>query len=308
MKLRLIYTLSALLVAGNAQAATIYQAKGLTYTLKGDWQIQLRKDHGDDQKFDIEFDDLELKNRVTYDLGDGLAAFGQLDFGFKDAAEDKQSGSDLEEAYIGFAWDSLSVAIGKMNFASDEFGIEQAYELKLDEDSFDTQGTNGDDVIRADLNLDNLTLIASAELEAEGESSANGKYFDLFAGLDMGSVELAGAYQAKKATPSSQTVDTWGLSLAYNAGFAKFMVDYSRIDDTSTQYNLATTIPVAKSTKVALGLVNVDPETGNDVTEWYANVTYKFPNQKNVSVFAEIADTDEANVDLGMLTGVRIKF
>ncbi|MCW8908906.1 MAG: porin [Sedimenticola sp.] len=307
-KLILATTIATLATAGAANAATIYEGKGLTYKLKGDWQIQLRKDTGNNQEWDVEFDDLEIKNSVVYDLNDNMRAFGQLDFGFKDAAEDKQSGSDLEEAYIGLGFNNLSVAVGKMNFASDEFGVEQAYELKFDEDSFDTQGTNGDDVIRLDYALDNLLFVASAELEAQGESSQNGKYFDLFLGGDLGGLELAAAYQTKEATPLSASVDTWGVSAAYDFGMVKLLADYSVIEDTSAQYNLAATFKVAKTTKVALGLVNVDPDNATDNNEWYANVTYKFPSQKNVSLFAEIADTDESNVEMGMLTGMRIKF
>ena len=307
-KLILASTIASLAMAGAAHSATIYEGKGLTYKLKGDWQIQLRKDTGNDQKWDVEFDDLEIKNSVSYDLGDNLRAVGQLDFGFKDAAEDKQNGSDLEEAYIGLGYNNVSVAVGKMNFASDEFGVEQAYELKFDEDAFDAQGTNGDDVIRLDYAMDNFVLAVSAELEAEGESSANGKFFDLFLGGDLGGLELAAAYQTKEAAPGASSVDTWGVSAAYNFGMVKLFGDYSVIEDTSTQYNLAVTIPVAKTTKVALGMVNIDPDNAADKNEWYANVTYKFPSQKNVSLFAEIADTDESNVDMGMLAGMRIKF
>ena len=307
-KLLLSSLVAGLCMAGSAHAVTVYQGKGLTYKLKGDWQIQLRKDTGNDQNWDIEYDDLELKNSVTYDLGDNLTAFGQLDFGFKDAAEDKQNGSDLEEAYIGLAWGDVSVAFGKMDFASDEFGVEKAYELKLDEDSFDAQGTSGDDVIKVTYGGEMFTAIASYELEAEGESSENGQYFDVFLGTEFSNIELGLAYQNMEASPSSDSVSTWGISAMYDAGFASFGADYSSIEDTSDQYNIVAVIPVAKTTKIAVGMVNIDEENGDDATEWYANVTYKFPNQKNVSVFAEIADTDEENVDLGALVGMRIKF
>ncbi len=78
-----------------------------------------------------------------------MKAFGRVDFGFKDAAEDKQDGSKLEEAYLGLAFGNTSVSFGKQNFASDEFGIEEAYELKtVSEDRFDGMSTDGDDTIR----------------------------------------------------------------------------------------------------------------------------------------------------------------
>ncbi|MFO8141760.1 MAG: porin, partial [Marinobacter sp.] len=62
---------------------------------------------------------------------------------------------------------------------------------------------------------------------------------------------------------------------------------------------------------LSIGVVDVDweEEAGKaDVTEWYANVTYKFPAAKNVSVFAEIADNDLDDTDMGFLAGMRVKF
>lgn len=308
-KLILAVAIAAATTAGSTSAATIYEGKGLTYKMKGDWQIQLRQDVGNDQELDVEFDDLELKNSVTYDLGDNLKAFGQLDFGFKDAAEGKDKyGTKLEEAYVGLQFGDVAVAIGKQDFATDEFGVEAAYEMRLDEDGFDAQGTSGDDVIRVDVEMENFTFIASTEIEAEGEASEDGRSFDLFAATELSGLELAAAYQSQEASVGAESKDTWGISAAYDAGFAVLAADYSSVEDTQDQYNLVAVVPVAKTTKIAIGMANIDPEAGDDINEWYANVTYKFSTQKNVSLFAEIADTDESGVDVGYLAGMRIKF
>ncbi len=308
MKKLILSTAIIAAMAGTAQAATIYDNNGLTYTLKGDWQIQLRQDAGDDQNLDIEFDDLELKNAITYDLDNGLTAFGQLDFGFKDNAEGTKDGSKLEEAYVGLAYEGIALSIGKRDFATDEFGVEAAYENTLAEDGFDSQGTSGDDVIRLDANLGAVNVIASTELESEGEASENGESFDLFATTSIEDIQLSAAFQTMKATPDADSVDTWGISASYDAGIAVVGADFSSIDDVSDQLNLVAKLAVNKSTKVAVGANNIEPEVGDDVTEWYANVTYKFPEQNKVSLFAEIADTDEDNVDMGFLTGMRLQF
>jgi predicted porin len=312
MKKLILAAAIAATTAGAANAATIYEGKGLTYKLKGDFQVQLRKDTGDNQKVDVEFDDLEIKNTVIYDLGDDMKAFGQLDFGYKDAAEDKQSGSDLEEAYVGMQFGNVAVSVGKQDFAVDDFGIDAQYEDKLSEDQFDATETSGDDVVRVDVNMENFTLIASTEIEAEGESSANGEGFDIFVATAVGGVELAAAYQNFDSTPAtSDDVDVWGVSAAYDAGFAAFGVDYSTADNGTTetdQYGLVAIVPVAQTTKVALGMTNVEEQGSDDINEWYANVSYKFPTQKNVKLFAEISDTDEDNVDMGALAGMQVKF
>ncbi len=277
--------------------------------LNGDLQVQLRKEIGEDEHADIEFDDLELKNYVSYDLGNDMKAFGRVDFGFKDAAEDKQDGSKLEEAYLGLAFGNTSVSFGKQNFASDEFGIEEAYELKtVNEDRFDGMSTDGDDTIRMDIELENVYLVASYEMDAEGEDSENGEYFDLFASTNLGDLTLAAAYQNAKEAIGADSYDTWGVSASYDAGFATFAADYSSTDDIADLYNIAVSFPVASTTSMAIGMVNEDFDAGDDITEWYANVTYKFPTQKNVSLFAEIADSDEDGADMGYLAGMRVKF
>src|SRR5690554_7608655 len=65
--------------------------------------------------------------------------------------------------------------------------------------------------------------------------------------------------------------------------------DYSMTDDKPNnadiaQYNVAAVFAVASTTDVAVGMGNVDDDNeADDVTEWYANVTYKFPEAKNRS-------------------------
>ena len=315
-KLLLAVAVSA--AASSASAVTVYEGNGFTYKLNGDLQVQLRKEIGQDENADIEFDDLELKNYVSYDLGNDMKAFGRVDFGFKDAADDSDAdGSNLEEAYLGLAFGGTSISFGKQNFASDEFGVEEAYELKtVREDRFDAVGTDGDDTIRVDVELANAYIVASYEMEAEGEKSeADGEFFDLFASTDIGDLTLAAAYQRwnEAVIDGTESVDTWGISASYDAGFATFAADYSTSDSNNDnndadQYNLAAVFAAAQTTDIAIGVVNVDEDNGDDITEWYANVTYKFPTQKNVSLFAEIADSDEDGADMGYLAGMRVKF
>ena len=315
MKKLIIAAAVAAVTASSVNAATIYEGNGLTYKLKGDWQVQLRDNASKSKDTEVEFDDLELKNSITYDLGNGLKAFGQLDFGFKNAAEDKSGvdGSQLEEAYVGLDFGGAAVAVGKQNYATDEFGVEGAYEHYEAEDAFDAVSTSGDDVIRLDVSNDNFTVIASTELEAEGEGSANGSSFDLFAATNLGGVELAVAYQNYEATPSSADQDSWGVSAATKLGSVALAADYSTTDTGSVDldiYNVVAKFKASKTTTFALGLTEQELSSSTDVTQIYANVTYKFPTQKNVSLFAEISDIDEDGKDLDMdvLAGMRIKF
>src|SRR5690554_1784505 len=142
MKKLLLAVAVSTVAAGSVNAATVYEKDGFTYKLNGDFQVQFRQATGVDERAEVEFDDLELKNYVSYDLGNDLTAFGRLDFGFKDAAEKDENGSNLEEAFVGLKYGVASFSFGKQNFASDEFGIEEAIEVEdIDEDRFNGTGS-----------------------------------------------------------------------------------------------------------------------------------------------------------------------
>lgn len=303
------------LIAGGAQAATIIKKDGLTYKLKGDLQLQLRQDPGDDQNVDIEYDDLEIKNSISYELNENLQAFGQLDFGFKDAADkDNQDNPELEEAYVGMAYDKVSVLFGKTDNSVDGFGIYGGIESYLADDAFDYVGqVSGDDLILAEIGFENFTVTASHELEAENEDSENGSSTEIRADFSMAGFSLQAAYQSYEETPEADSIDTYGISLAYDAEFVVVGADYSIADDDSDEtavWNICVSAPVAETTTVGAGYKSLefDDDAIEDLSSWYANVVYKFPSQKNVSVFAELGDTDEDNVDPGALVGLRVKF
>ncbi|MGB0204731.1 MAG: porin [Neptuniibacter sp.] len=313
MKKLILASAIAAIAANTATAATIYDDKGLTFKIKGDWQVQLRDNHSKTKDAEVEFDDLELKNTIAYDLGNGMKAFGQLDFGFKKAAEDSIDGSHLEEAYVGLAFDNISVAIGQQNYATERFGVESALENATKEHAFHAVSQSGDDVIRVDAKFENLTLIASTELEAEGEGSENGSSFDVLAQTELGGVKFAAAYQTYEATPTSDSEDSWGVSASTKLGAINLAADFSTTDTGSTDldiYNVVAKFKANKTTTFTLGVTDQETSATTDKTQVYANVVYKFPAQKNVSVFAEVSNVDEdgKDYDLDLLAGLRLKF
>lgn len=327
--MRKIYALSSIVAAAMAaasvvcpdpaQALTVYEKDGLKFSIKGDWQIQLRQDYGKDQDADIEYDDLELKNAVKYDLANGFFAFGQLDFGFKNAADksDSDEAPHLEEAHIGFGYEigddgEFKGWFGKGDSAADAFGIEQAIESPLGDDAFDNHGaTDGDDMIKLGVDFGMVNVLTSYELKADSEKSkGNGEFFDIVAITNYAGFELGLAYQDYQDYGDPDSITLWGISAAYDAKFAKFYVDYSETEDVSAFINAAVTVPIGKQVKIGGGYQyeDFDLDGVDGVGAWYTNVTYKFEAAKNVSVFAEIGDTDKSGTDLGWLIGGRIKF
>lgn len=299
--------------ASAAQAVTVYEKDGFTYKIKGDWQIQLRQDPGQDQDLDLEYDDLEIKNAISYDFSDKFSAFGELDFGFKNAADKSNSdeGPHLEEAYLGFSFDMVSILFGKTDSAADEFGVEGAKETIVANDAFDEVGAvDGDDLIKVEADFDIVRVVAAYEIEAESEKSDdNGTFVDFYVGAEFAGVEIGAAYQSYEPK-GGETIDIYGVSAAYSVGAFHVAADYSVAEDEETIWNIFTSVKVHKTTKIGAGFVtqDFDEDGKDDVTGYYANVEYKFPQYKNLSVYAEIADSDKDNHDLGYLVGCRFKF
>lgn len=310
---------SFLAAGGSAHAATVFQKDNFTYEIKGDLQIQLRQDPGDDQDMDVEYDDLEIKNKVSYDINETLSAFGELDFGFKDAADKSNDDEDphLEEAYLGFKIKDTKLFFGKTDSPGDDFGVTASYETIVADDAFDEFGAvDGDDLIGISTKVgDMANVYAAYELGAESESSdQNGEFFDIYADVNFQGVTLGAAYQKLEEFGSDNDKNTWGVQASYDAEFAEFGADYSVTDDDDdsdeTVWNLFVEVPV-KPVNIAAGYVTLDYDDGSDdekVAGWYANVTYKFQTAKNVSIFAEISDSDETDVDMGYMVGARLKF
>jgi len=322
MKKLILASAIAALAANSATAATIYDDKGLTFKVKGDWQLQLRDNASKTKDTEVEFDDLEIKNSITYDLGNDLSAFGEVHFGFKDEAEGKDPDEveHLEEAFMGMKAHNVSVLFGKTNNAADDFGVEKMIEEAkgLGKDIFDEIGrVEGNDLIRLDAEFDMARIAISHELESEGEGSADGQSTEIFVEGGFDAVTLAAAYQVNEENAADDTQDVWGVSATFDAGFATFGAEYGESDsddaDEKAEFtNLVATFKASKTTKISIGHAELDYDDAGeaDISQTYANVTYKFPAQKNVRLFAEISDVDEDGKDLDMdiLAGMRIKF
>ncbi|MDC0611647.1 porin [Vibrio sp.] len=294
--------------ATSASAASIVDKDGFIYEINGDIQIQLQKDNGEDQHLYVNYDSLEIENSVAYEVTEDVTAFGVIKFDFDDAAngDEDQNSAELKDAFIGFETSNVSLSVGRQDYASDEFGIAEDYEMDSDDVAFDE--TDGDNVILLSLNHDNFELMLSTDLQAKGEDNEGEQSFDAFASIAIDKLQLAASYQNREVEVDGDTLNTYGVSALYDAGFATFAADYSDAEDTLQVYNLVTTFNVTDATKVALGYVNNKPEAEESVNEWYANVTYEFPKFNAVKLFAEVSNTDAEDAELAYLAGAEIEF
>ncbi len=331
---------SIVAAAGAAGAAVSYNNDNFSYTLKGDWDIRLSQDIGTDEELDMKFDDLEFKNRIEYALYDGAAtAFGQVDFGFKNAGNATSSSGHLEEAYLGFSVPmeagSFDILMGKTASPADDFDVSVDIAGTVDTNAFPV--SSGDDLIKVSAAFGPVNVAAGYELEADGKSSGDGTFFDIYADLSVAGATLVGVYQSFEPAGADDSVDTFGVSVSYDAGFAALGIAYSSQEDAVDVTSVGLEVPLDAVT-LGVGYDLNDNEDGTENSGWYVNVTYAFPTASNVSLYAEIGDSDieeyveaeqpvapmladnapmgpaaggsikSVDTDLGFLVGLRIKF
>jgi predicted porin len=292
------------LVATGAQAATVFDKDGFKYSLSGDLEIQLQDLNTDaDDDLDVAYDDLEIKNAVSYELGNGLTAFGELDFGFKEAAEgnSEDDSINMEEAYLGLGYENYTIRFGKTTSAGDDFGISQEIDL-IGGDGF--VYCSGDDLIKITADFDMVSVVAAYELQANDGSGSS--FYDILVSASVAGIDAAVAYENN----SDLDVDTFGISLAYDAEVVTVAADYTVTDYDGTDvdvWNFAAVVPVTDAATVAAGYVYTDVEGDDDeVNGYYLNVAYMLHN--NVKLFAELGDSDEDDVDMAYLAGLQVVF
>lgn len=296
-KLILATAIAGLTASSVATAATVYEKDELSIDVNGDYQVQIIQNIGDDQDADVEYDDLELKIGAKYNLSNGITAFGQLDLDWNNQGD----GSDddvVDEAYVGLAKGAFSTSIGRQYWGSDSFGVEKAYEL---DGGNAFPATGGNDTIKFAYDSARFGGVLSHDLAENNDDKAT----DLLLTTKVGPAEVGVAYQSYEEAGSDDALETTGIMASFDIGRSNVGIDYSTNDD-ADYTNIAASFPIRGKTTGAIGATFVDPDAGEDATQWYLNATHKLHN--NVSLFAEIGDNDVDNTDLGYVTGMQVTF
>ena len=298
-KLILATAIAGLIASSVATAATVYEKDDLALTVNGDYQVQIYQEIGDDEDYNVDYDDLELKFGAKYTLSNGMTAFGQLDLDWKDQGD----GSDddiVDEAYVGLKMGGFTTSLGRQYWGSDDFGVEKAYEMNGGT-AFDYASTGGNDTIKFGYESARFNATLSHEFQESGDEEAT----DLMLTTKLGRANVGLAYQEYQPVAGADTVDTTGIMASFDIGRTNVGIDYST-NDYADYTNAAVSFPIRGRTTGAIGATLVSPDVGDDATQWYLNATHKLHN--NVSVFAEIGDNDVDNTDIGYLTGMQVTF
>lgn len=304
-------------MACGVQAATVYDKDGTKVDVKGDAQIQIRQKIGQDQDPYFDYDDLTVGWYAKHKTEDGVTAFSHLKMDWKKQADGSSAGA-VDEASVGVAYGPVKIHIGRIDWGSDSFYVDDAVEIGLD--VIAAPEVAGYETIQAVIDLGMAELVLSGDLEVDDNYSAAEAYLvsnpDALGGLELGLLfqtldpDIIPAKEDEdgnvvSAAVKPETVDTVGVRAVYSISKVKMGADYTTNDDIDVM-NLALTVKVAKATSVAVGYSLESPDGDEDVGTWYANVKQKL--NKYSTVFAEIGDNDEDGSDMGWLAGMQVKF
>ena len=324
-------------VTGAVQAATIFKDDKVQYDIKFDLQLQWRHEARVNEDLDLEYDDTEFKNSIVYTLTDNWRALGQLDFGFKNAADsDDGRGNQadpphLEEAWVGFGYKNWTFVMGKRFGAGDHFGVQGSLETTIADDAvYAWGGDKLDDGIWVEgRKLGGGMVTVEASYEHAGDSNAagvrgeeNGTWLDSVVWVDLpANVRLGGMYQYRDADGDGpeDAFNIYGVQASWFLPFITVEGDWSAAEDRGSVMNVQVIFPkLPNGFSVGIGFVlqTRDSEfygsNDDDITGWWANVIWFLPQQKNIRLFAEITGNDQEvdgeDTDTGYLTGMRVLF
>ncbi|WBA09448.1 porin [Salinivibrio kushneri] len=309
----------ALLAAGSASASiNLYDAEGVKVDASGAAEVQYFQAIGENKDGEWRLDDGDFAVNTEVAVSEDLAAIGHFAFKFEDST------TKNDELYVGFKgsdWGTLT--FGRQLLINDDMGITKDYELSSASNG--TLRTEGDQV--AKYVYDNGTFYAglSTLQNSDGEESTDEyKIYDGRLGYRVADVDMrVYYYYADDAGvngdgddfvyASKGDVENYNFEVEYAgienvslaAAYGVNTVDTGSSDEEADFFSVAADYTHGKTT-YAIGVDNKDVDSGDDVTGYYANVTYALHN--NAKVYAEVGDNDADNNDWGYVAGMEVKF
>lgn len=321
MKKTILALAVASLFATTAQAATVYQADGLTVGVFGDAEVLYFNDVKKDSDKDgiIMIDDADFGFEMGYELPNGVTVGGVVEFSGEDGM------AKLGDVYIGASWENAgTLSMGKQATIYDDAGIGEDFQFGFS--SFYEQGQDsGYQVIKYKGDWDTFYggvayLVSPEQNTTSAESWIDGNIGARMAGFDVtafyGTGDVATTASTVKGAPTV-TVSQYTLELRYaftNVNLAATYAvsdttNFAAVDEKGKSVGAAATWNInGGPTTVAAGFANTkNAETSDEsVNDYYVNAAYKFTS--NVTAYAEFGGSNADDTELGYAAGMQVSF
>lgn len=317
----------SVLAAGSANAGiNLYDANGVTVDLSGAAEVQYLqliqdKDSNDDAGLHLDDGDLQLNTTIA--VTDQLNAVAGIGFKFEKRKVEN------DELWVGLGGDFGTLTFGRMLYISDDMGIGKDYELGFEQ--IDFVQTEGNEAIKYVFDNGQFYFGLTHDLDAEAQSpatdyrGADGTVTDARIGARFANFDVRGYYytaddiqRTQNAKNTGTDVDAFNIEAEYVMGAFAFAASYgnAQYEESATNvktadidvYEINGSYTLGKNT-FALGYNRADDSKSNEtVDNVYANITHQL--HSNVKVYGELgwADADNADLDLGYLVGMEVKF
>lgn len=311
-KTLLALAVPALLAAGSASAADVYNQDGVIVSIGGAAEVQLFDGYEKDKDADIRLDDGELNFGTLVAVNDQLNAIGFFDF----EVEDGDVKSD--ELYAGLVTtDAGSISFGRLYLIADDAGIGEDYELGGE--SFGFAETKSDRGIKYTYDNGQYYAGLSHSLDANDAGSiTDGRIGARFEGVDVR------AYLYDASDFNSEDVFGYNLEAVYGqdnwsvaGSFGNVETEEAASGDTKKDVDAwAVSATYTMNATTFAGGFNYYDDTTADA-QWstiYLNATQQLHN--NVKAYAEIGFSDvdatkaieDSVEDFGYVVGLEVSF
>ncbi len=323
MKKTLI-ALSVLVAAGSVNAATtVYENDGVKVGVHGEIAVHYEQAESTaDVDAAILLDDVDFGFDVESAINEDMAVIASIDVkGGEDADETGTEDFGYDDVWVGVKTGSVTAKVGKQVTLIDDFGLsnDQAFGLDTAEDISGAFTAKETEVVRVDYDSGEMFYgSVDAVLKSDGDDTTDdeGTQYDLMAGVRFGDADVALTYSDSSDIAAVDYDGTFiGLKGAYTLGDVVLSAVYANTD--VEEYDITSYGANIQYTMDKFGFnfgivqnnMNDDVEDdfgAEDHSEYYANVTYAVA--KNATVFFEVQDSDEEDMDMGYAAGLKVKF
>jgi len=267
MKLRALALALAAASATTANAVEVYSKDGATVTVGGAIEVQIVQPAGADADKKFTYDEASLTVEADYAKG-----FGKVSYDL--------TAEDLDDAYIGLKLGGVKVLFGNTDLPADNFGADSS--IEGNSSAFSAFAVDSSEKqVQLMTDLGSVSLAIATEIDGDLD-------LDVFASTSVGSFDLGFGYQDYKG------VDTVGVSVATSFGPVGVALDYSDND--------STTVTHLSGSYSMFGFGYDIAESGaSEVKSYYLNATKALSD--NISIYAEVDNTDADGSDMGFLVG-----
>jgi predicted porin len=305
MKKSLI-AVALLSIVGSANAAEIYALDGLTLDVGGEAEVQLLKSQAEDSDLAVETSSASLSADATYDIADEFIVGGAFEL------DGSSSDTQTSELYVYMTLNqSLTISYGKQASILDDAGIGDDYAFGYTTFVVGAP-TSGDQVIK--YKYDNGNVFYAGLAFILNKDDVSGDYgMDGNIGARLGDMNYT-LFVAQSETTALKENDyiLEGRYIYGNMGFAATYAyataeQLSADDAEITSYGLSATWDDGGRWSYAAGWASIDNNTAADtINDVYVNTTFWITDE--VTAYAEVGFTDEADTETGFALGMDVNF